>query len=102
MGKNKKITEQHEFPFELENLDETDMEILNDPLLTLPLKKVGRIIFSLVDDGVGNLIVENFTHVVKLYRDADEDLWIDVKTTEGKKKDGVESIQIFDFKIINL
>lgn len=89
-------------PFEIHGLGSYDMEFLLNPIVGVKLPGVeGRIIFSLTDDGVGDLVIVEFPEVVKLYRDLDDNLCIDVKTTEGKKKGGIETIEIFDFRIIN-
>lgn len=88
-------------PFEVKGLDSIDMELLLEPLVKIKIPGGGRIIFSLTDDGVGDLIIVEFPDVVKLWRNKAGGLNIDVKTTEGKKKGGIETIEIFDFRVIN-
>lgn len=98
--KTKKSDKDPRFPFILGcELDETDMELLNEPLIPDIVKSNhGKLICSSADesDGMGNLIIIPFDEIIELGRNEEGDLFVDVKNTEGET-----TYNIIDFRIIN-
>lgn len=93
------------FPFKLSNLDAVDMEMLlgneinkllgNNPDLRGKLD--GVLICSSSEDevGIGKLLVYPFKDILELGRDGEDELYVEVQTTEGTQLD-----LIYDFKVI--